>query len=148
MPDKINTVVVVEIKGDPIVTAPPAAGELAKVSSRKSEDAKNILDGDRITRWVAGEGEREATIEVTLDKPTTISCFIVDEPWHPWDNKTQSLKFQYKSGKNWKQIVQARTADIGHVENFRPVKAKQFRMIIENKDTEPILLELQLYGPE
>ncbi len=150
VPDKISTVVVVEFSGEPQVSTPPVAGRQAVVSSQKSdvEGAGNLLDGDRLTRWTAANGERRASVEVDLKKPMAISCFIVDEPWHPWDNKHQALQLQYKDGNDWKTVAQAKTGGTGHTEKFSPVTAQQFRLLIENPDAEPALLEWQLYGPE
>lgn len=149
-PDKINTVVVVEFEGDPAVTPSPVAGKQATVSSQKSEDkgSKNLLDGNRLTRWEAATGERKATMEVNLGKPTPISCLIVDEPWHPWENKTQNIELQYKEGEEWKSVVKNTTRGIGFIENFKPVTAQHFRLLVDNKETEPTLLEWQMYSPE
>ena len=149
-PDKINTVVVVEFEGEPIITPSPLKGKKAVASSQKSEKegSKNLLDGDRLTRWQAADGDKKATIEVDLEKPTAISSFIADEPWHPWDNKKQSLMLQYKQGQEWKTIFNVTSNGVGHVENFKPVTARYFRLIVENKNEAPALTEWQLYGPE
>lgn len=149
-PDTINTVVVVEFTGEPIVAPSPTARKQVTASSQKSESsgAKNVTDNDRLTRWEAGKGERKATLEMNLEKPMTIATIIVDEPWHPWDNKKQQLVLQYKSGKEWKNAVETTTTGVGHVRNFTPVTAQYFRLVIENKDAEPALLEWQMYGPE
>ncbi|MCW3091807.1 MAG: Alpha-L-fucosidase [Ferruginibacter sp.] len=149
-PDKINTVVAVEFEGEPLTSPMPLAGKQVVVSSQKSEaeGGKNLVDGNRLTRWEAAEGERKATIDVDLQKPATISSLIVDEPWHPWDNKKQMLTLQYKSGQDWKTIFQAATKGIGDVQNFKPVTAQYFRLVVENKDAAPTLLEWQMFGPE
>ncbi|GAC1426817.1 MAG: hypothetical protein NVS9B7_29420 [Flavisolibacter sp.] len=148
--DKINTVVAVEFMGEPVVKPDPMAGLKATASSQKSEslDVKNLTDGNRLTRWEAAKGERSATLEIDLKKPTIISTLIVDEPWHPWDNKKQKLVLQYKSGNAWKTAVETTTTGIGLSQKFNPVIAQIFRLIVENKDVEPALLEWQLYSPE
>ena len=149
-PDTMNTVVVVEFNGEPIVKPKPTAGLQAIVSSQKSETlgAKNLLDGDRLTRWEAAGGERSASLEIDLKKPTTISTLILDEPWHPWDNRKQKLVLQYREGNEWKNALQTASNGIGLTEKFKPVRAQKFRLLIENKDAEPALSEWQLYGPE
>jgi len=149
-PDKINTVVVVEFEGEPVTSPSPMLGKQATASSQKSETegSKNLLDGNRLTRWVAAENERKAVIEVDLKALTSIATSIVDEPWHPWDDKKQGLTLQYKSGEEWKTVFQATTGGIGHVQNFKPVTAQYFRLVVENKDAAPSLLEWQMYGPE
>ncbi|MBC7889208.1 MAG: alpha-L-fucosidase [Ferruginibacter sp.] len=149
-PDKINTVVVVEFEGEPVISPSPMVGRQAIASSQKSESegSKNLLDGNRLTRWTAADDQRKATIEVDFKKPIPISTFIVDEPWHPWDQKKQNLTLQYKAGADWKTIFNITTAGIGYVENFKPVTAQYFRLTVENKETAPTLLEWQMYGPE
>jgi alpha-L-fucosidase len=150
VPDTINTVVVIEFSGEPIIKPSPTAGKEIVVSSQNSYTygGKNLLDGDRLTQWEAAKGERNATIEINLQIPTSISTLIVDEPWHPWDNKMQKLVLQYKLGNEWKTIVETATKGTGLVQKFKPVIAQIFRMKIENKDGEPTLSEWQLYGPE
>lgn len=149
-PDTINTVVVLEFSGEPMVKPDPTAGMQAIASSQKSDasGAKNLLDGNRLTRWEAAAGERAATIDIDLKKPTAISTLIVDEPWHPWDNRKQKLVLQYKAGNEWKTAVEATTGGIGLSQKFNPVTAQQFRLMIENSDIEPTLSEWQLYSPE
>lgn len=149
-PDTINTVVVVEFNGEPIVQPDPMVGLQPTVSSQKSETSagKNLTDGNRLTRWDAAAGEKSATLEIDLKKPTTIATLVVDEPWHPWDNKQQKLVLQYKEGNNWKTAVETTTAGIGLSQKFKPVTAQVFRLLLENKDVEPALLEWQLYRPE
>lgn len=150
VPDTINTVVVIEFDGEPIIKPNPIRGKEVVVSSQNSytSSGKNLSDGDRLTQWEAAKGERNATIEINLQKPTSISTLIVDEPWHPWDNKKQKLVLQYKLGNEWKTIVETTTKGTGLIQKFKPVTAQVFRMKIENKDVEPTLSEWQLYGPE
>lgn len=149
-PDTINTVVVVEFTGEPHIRPYPTAGKQAVVSSQKPETAggKNLFDGDRLTLWEAAKGEHKAVLEVNLDKPTAVSSLVVDEPWHPWDNKKQQLVLQYKTGNEWKTVMEATTGGSGYVANFKAVTAQYFRLLVENNTQEPTLSEWQLYGPE
>ncbi|MEO6454460.1 MAG: alpha-L-fucosidase [Ginsengibacter sp.] len=148
-PDTINTVVAVEFEGEPVISRPPMEGKAIVVSSEsENEGSKNLTDGNRLTRWVAAKGQRKASAEVDLKKPVPISTLIVDEPWHPWDNKKQHLTLQYKSGAEWKTILDATTKGIGDIQSFKPVTAQYFRLMIENEVEEPVLLEWQIFGPE
>lgn len=150
VPDSINTVVVVEFKGEPVVSPSLMEGIEAVVSSQNSasEGARNLTDGNRLTRWTAANTERNATATVDFKKPVVISTVVFDEPWYPWNNKKQKLTLQYKTGTIWKTIVEKTTKGIGGKENFKPVMAQYFRLLIENKDEAPSLLEWQMYGPE
>ena len=149
-PDPVNTVVVVEFASEPQVGAPPMAGKTATASSQLSakEGPASLLDGDRRTRWTAAKGERRATVAVNLGRPTRISCFIVDEPWHPWENKPQQLQLQYKQGDECKTATDVKSGGTGHLAKFSPVTAREFRLVIANAATEPSLSEWQLFGPE
>ena len=150
IPDTINTVVVVEFPGEPVVAPSPVAGKLVVASSQKSAStaATNVLDGDRQTQWEAAKGEKSGILDLDLSKPYTISTLIIDEPWHPWENKKQQIVLQSKAGNEWVTIVKGTSGGSGYVQNFKPVTAQQFRVLIENNNTEPVILEWQLYGPE
>ncbi len=150
MPDTINTVVVVEFAGEPSVAPPIMAGKQISASSQKSAAtaAENVLDGSRETVWTAAKGERSGTLEINLQKPATITTLIADEPWHLWEGKKQQFTLQYKSGVGWLTAVEGVSNGTGFVKNFKPVTSQYFRLLIENKGEEPVVLEWQLYGPE
>lgn len=150
VPDKINTVVVVEFVGEPKIKPYPTEGKTVSVSSQKIEDptGKILVDGDRQTRWEAAKGEHTATMQVDLGKPTAISTVLIDEPWHLWENKKQNITLQYMQGNEWKTAYEATTNGTGHTGTFKPVIAQHFRLTIENKTQEPTISEWQLYGPE
>ncbi len=149
-PDAVSTVVVMEFVGEPLVAASPVKGKDIIASSQKSETMKpqNLLDGDRQTRWEAASGQQEAVLEINLAKPVDISTVIADEPWHPWENKKQQFTLQYKKGNEWITVVDGVSGGSGFVQNFKPVKAQYFRLLVSNKEMAPVLLEWQLYGPE
>lgn len=148
--DSINTVVVVAFEGEPAIIPSPMEGVEAVVSSENSatEGAKNLTDGNRLTRWTAAKEERNASAIVHFKKPVSISSLIVDEPWNPWDQKKQNITLQYKSGEIWKTVITVTTKGIGDQKIFKPVTAEYFRLLIENKVEAPSLLEWQMYGPE
>jgi hypothetical protein len=125
-------------------------GKQITASSQKGENVtpQNLLDADRQTRWEAAKGEHTATLEIDLGRPFTISTVIADEPWHPWENKKQKFVLQYRLNDEWINVLEGTSAGSGFVKNFKPVTARQFRLFVENKEGEPVLLEWQLYGPE
>jgi alpha-L-fucosidase len=134
MPDTLNTVVVVEFAGEPKVAASPVKGKNIESSSQmEGSPAKNLLDGNRLTGWKAAKGERSAILNIDMEQPIAISTLIV---------------LQYKDGDDWKVITEITTGGVGGTKDFKSIKARYFRLMIDNKDTEPELLEWQLYGPE
>jgi alpha-L-fucosidase len=149
-PDTINTIVVVEFTGEPQVLPLPMQGKVATVTSQKSpaEKPENITDQDRRTRWEAAKGEYKATIEINLGMPVAIGSFSVDEPWHPWDNRSQHMELQYQHNNEWKTITTFKTNGTGQLLTIKPVMAQRFRLVIANEGVEPALLDWQLYRPE
>ena len=85
---------------------------------------------------------------VNFKKPVTVASLIVDEPWKPWSNRKQTITLQYMEGKIWKNVLTMTTNGVGDKQQFRPVTSSQFRLLIQNKDEAPTLLEWQMYGAE
>ncbi len=147
--DSIDAVVVVEFDGEPMIAAPVFGGKKITASSTADNTSpQNLLDADRKTKWQAAKGERSGVLEIDLGKPVSISSLIADEPWHLWEARKQKITLQYQSGNEWKTAVEGTSNGTGFVKNFTPVTGQHFRLLIENKDTEPVLLEWQMYGPE
>lgn len=148
--DPISTVIVIEFFGEPKVKPYPTVNAKVTVSSQKLADrGGNILiDGLRQTQWEAAKGERKATLEMALAKPTLISTLVIDEPWHPWENKKQDLLLEYKAGENWIKIYEGKSNGAGHQTTFKPVLTQYFRLSLKNPVTEPTLSEWHFYGPE
>ncbi|GGH03829.1 alpha-L-fucosidase [Mucilaginibacter phyllosphaerae] len=149
-PDKNNTVVVLQFTGEPQAALSPVIGKQVVVSSQKdaANAGRNAVDANRLTRWQAAKGDHKGKLDVNLEKPALISTMILDEPWHPWENKKQQLELQYKQGDTWVSILKTVTGGSGSVVNFKPVTGQYFRLLIENQAMEPVVCEWQLYGPE
>jgi len=144
-PDKIASVVVVELNGAPKVLPLPAAGKTATASSEKEgTSAKNLFDGNPKNSWQPKPDDQEKWAEVDLGETISIGAFSVVEPWYPWDNKGQKLEIQYKSGDKWLVALALKTNGTGHTASFPSVSARYFRLkIVEAK--EPTLNEWILY---
>jgi alpha-L-fucosidase len=149
LPDTINTVVVLEFIGEPNVAPSPVAGKIITASSEQPDaGAQNLLDGNRLTKWEATKGQKDAVLEIDLAGNFEISTLIVDEPWHPWEDKKQDIILEYKRGNTWLPVVKMTTGGIGLIKNFTPISARYFRLTVHNGQTPPTLLEWQLYGAE
>ncbi|WP_165501236.1 alpha-L-fucosidase [Pedobacter psychrodurus] len=149
LPDTINTVVVLEFIGEPDVAPSPVKGKNITASSEQpGANAKNLLDANRLTKWEAAKGQKDAILEIDLARNFNISTLIIDEPWHPWEDKKQEITLEYKKGEAWLPVVKTTTGGIGFTKNFEPVTARYFRLNLHNGQTQPTLLEWQLYGPE
>lgn len=150
VPDKVNTVVVVEFEGEPKVFSLPMTEAKAKVSSQfqTKHKASNIIDQDRRTAWKAGKGEHTASVRVDLGKPMEIGAVSIDEPWAPWTNRSQDIKLQYQESGEWKTILELTTKGTTLIEKIKPVTAQHFRLVVSNKTGEPELLGWQLFRAE
>lgn len=148
-PDKIASVMVVELKDAPKVLPLPVAGKSLKASSEKEGTlAQNLTDGNPKNKWQPKEGDSQKLVEVDLGEEIAIGAFSVVEPWHPWDNKGQKIEIQYKSSTNkWNVAHAVTTNGTGHTASFPPVTARYFRLkIVEAK--EPTLNEWILFRPD
>ena len=135
-PDKIASVVVVELDSAPEVLPLPSAGKPAKASSEKEgTSAKNLFDGNPKNKWQPTADDKDKWVEVDLGEETAIGAFSVVEPWHPWENKGQKIEIQYKSGEKWAVALAVTTSGSGHTASFPPVTSRYFRLkIVEAKD--------------
>lgn len=148
-PDKIASVVAVEFEGEPAVMPVPSQG--AKVSAPTTADGSNtgfITDGDPKNRWQAAAGEKSATIEIDLGKPAAIQCISLVEPWHPWDGIKQNIELYSQEGNEWKLVTKAQTEGSGLTQNFPPVTAQKFKMVIQNEKQAPSINEAILFRAE
>jgi len=135
-PDKIASVVVVELNSAPEVLPLPSAGKPATASSEKEgTSAKNLFDGNPKDKWQPTSEDKDKWVEVDLGEETAIGAFSIVEPWHPWDNKGQKIEIQYKSGDKWVVAFAVTTNGTGHTASFAPVTGRYFRLkIVEAKD--------------
>jgi hypothetical protein len=148
-PDKIASVVAVEFEGTPVVQPIPSQG--AKVSATSTGEASQtnfVTDGDPKNVWRAAKDEKSATLEIELGKPATIQCLSLVEPWHPWDGIKQNIELYCQEGNEWKLVTKAQTAGSGLTQNFQPVTAQKFKIVIQNEKQAPAINEAILFRAE
>jgi alpha-L-fucosidase len=148
-PDKMASVVAIQIEGEPVVQSIPSASKMVVASS--SDDVaklRTLTDGDPKAGWKAAKGEKTATLEIDLGVPTAIQSLSLVEPWHPWSNVTQKHELQYLEGTEWKTIFKGQTEGTGLTKLFTPLMAQKFRLILENVKFEPAVNELILFRAE
>lgn len=148
-PDKVASVVAVEIDGEPVVQPIPSAGKMVVASS--SDDAskiEKINDGSPAAGWKASKGEKSATLEIDLGVTTSIQCLSLVEPWHPWSGISQKYELQYLKGTEWESIFKGQSDGTGITKLFTPVTAQKFRLLLENTIEAPAVNELILFRAE
>ena len=144
-PDKIASVVVIELNSAPEVLPLPSAAKPATASSEKEgAAAKNLFDGNPNNKWQPTAEDKDKWVEVDLGAETAIGAFSVVEPWYPWDNKGQKLEILYKSGDKWSVALAVTTNGTGHTASFAPVSARYFRLKIV-ASSEPTINEWILF---
>jgi hypothetical protein len=149
-PDPINSVVAIEIVGEPQVPPPAALNKPASAST--TLDAKHpatyAFDGDPATSWSAAEADRAGWIQVDLGRPTAIATLGVVEPNKAADKRGQTIRLQYQDGGAWKTALEQRTGGRGFTRSFPAVTARIFRLEISDAKDTPAIAEALLLGPE
>lgn len=148
-PDKIASVIAIQFEGEPAVLSVPSKGKKVSVSSSEVKNMEtNLTDGEPKTAWKAEKGEKTATLEIDLEKPATVQCLSLIEPWHPWSGIRQKHELYYLEGSEWIIIFKGETDGTGLTKSFAPVKAQKFRLILHNENEVPSLNELILFRTE
>ena len=147
-PDSIASVVVVEFEGTPQVTAPPSKGKPIKILAGGATTVTMAMtDGAPKTQWKAEKGIECAILEIDLGIETSISAVGLIEASAADGillNRKQDNELQCFDGKNWQSIINVATNGAGQLKDFAAVKARKFRLIVNNEN-EPSLAELVLY---
>ena len=147
-PDPIDSVVVLELEGEPVVAPLPSVGATAKAStSLKDNGPENALDGTAAKRWRAPEDVKSAWLEVDLGRPTAISGFGLDEP-DVWPRMKQRFTLEILEGPDWRKVAEGKTSGHGLTQAIPTVTARKFRLTMACDQGSPGVAELQLYAPE
>ncbi|MFY7867473.1 alpha-L-fucosidase [Roseateles sp.] len=148
-PDKVDSVLALEFDGEPMVLPAPSAGKRVTVSSADpSSNLRKLTDGEPSFAWKAAEGVHTAMLKIDLDEPVSIQSMAIVERWHPWDNIGQKLELQAFQQGEWTKVISDKTNGSGLRIDFAPVRAQQFRLIIENSKEAPGLNEFTLFRSE
>ena len=147
-PDAVDTVVALEIEGEPVVLSLPTVDATATASASMSgNEPANVLDGTVEKVWRAPAEFKSAWLEVRLAKPTTIGAFGFDEP-DVWPRMTQQFTLEISDGNGWHKIAEGNTIGHGFRQIITPVTTQTFRLTIKYGQGSPGIAEFQLYRPE
>jgi alpha-L-fucosidase len=147
-PDAVNSVVVLELEGEPAAQPLPTVGAQAKASAeQKGSEAMNVFDGTGAKRWRAPAAVKSATLAIELAQPTTIAGLGLDEP-DVWPRMHQSYTLEVAEGDGWRKLTEGQTDGHGVVKNLAPVTAQKFRLTMTCAKGAPGVAELQLYRAE
>ena len=147
-PDPVDSVVVLQLEGEPAVPALPTAGATVTASaSQPNHPAANVLDGTGAKRWFAPKETKDATLEIALTEASTISAYGFDEP-DVWPRMNQKFTLEAELDGTWKAIATGSTDGHGKAQNIAPVTARKFRLQLSCAAGGPGVAEFQLYRPE
>jgi alpha-L-fucosidase len=148
-PDKIASVVALEFEGTPVVQPIPSLGVKVTASSvAEGSQTSFLTDGDPKNVWRAAKGEKKATLEMDLGKAIGVQSLSLVEPWHPWDGIRQIIELYCQEGNEWKLVAKAQTEGSGLTQNFQPVTAQKFKVVIQNDKQAPAINEFILFRAE
>ncbi|MEI7901907.1 MAG: alpha-L-fucosidase, partial [bacterium] len=105
-------------------------------------EAGKAVDGDESTRWSAAPDTRNGWLEIDLGKEKKISKAVVVETSF---SGTEAFVIEYKDGDRWKPAVNGTTIAGKKTYEFKPVKARYFRLNITKANQVPTIDEFQLY---
>ncbi len=146
--DPANTVVVLQIDGEPSVPPLPTAGATITASATAGGSSPaHALDGTGDKRWLAPKDAKTAHLDLTLREPATISAFGFDEP-DVWPRMSQQFRLLAEVGGEWREIARGNTNGHGKAANIAPVTANRVRLELDCKAGGPGVAELELYRPE
>lgn len=147
-PDPHNSVIVLELDGEPAVPPLPTAGASATASAWASNTPPaNALDGSAGRVWRAPPDVKSAWLEVDLGRAVPLSGMGFDEP-DVWPRVKQRYKLELLDGETWRAVAEGSTIGHGAVRHFPTVTARKARLTVENDQGAPGVAELQLYSPE
>jgi alpha-L-fucosidase len=147
-PDAVDSVVALEIEGEPVVMPLPTAGATATASASKpGNEPANALDGTDAKMWRAPADVKSAWLEVDLGKPVAIGAFGFDSP-DVWPRLSQQFTLAIPDGDGWKNIASGSTDGHSISQAIMPATAQKFRLTMVCEKGSPGIAEIQFYRVE
>jgi alpha-L-fucosidase len=141
---EISTTVVLEIKGAVSVEAAPKI-KVSASNTYKNETSQYgpqlAFDGSDETRWATDNSTGPTWISADLGKAQTIRRVNIKEAYA---GRVQRFEFQYRDGKEWKNIFSGTKLGEQFQKQFEPVTAREFRLYILEASEGPTIGEIEL----
>ena len=141
-PDAAVSVLAVELAEQVPVQPVPSEGLPMTVDGKV---VKELSDADYKSTWTA-EGQGRRTVEIELPEAQYIQCVATVEPWQVWENPHQHYVIQALVGGEWKTLAEAEGDGTGLTLPFEPVRAKSFRLLVDNPGKEVSLRQVMLFN--
>ncbi len=147
-PDPVDSVVVLQLSGEPVVQPLPTVGATATASaSQEGSAAANVLDGTGERRWRAPLETKVASLEIDLGRSVDLNGIGCDEP-DVWPRLRQKYVVEGLGADGWIKLTEGSTEGHGFKGAFGQVKLQKVRITLECAKGAPGLAEVQLYRPE
>lgn len=152
-PDKIATVVVLELNGEAktsLKSPVPSFGKIVTASSTLEDkndkwNAKNVVDNNSKTSWRASANDTTAWLSINLGEATSVGAVALTEA----GGRSAKFTVEYKDGETWKPIVEGKNIGNGYYRQFKPIKAKEFRLNMQQSKPGGLeIKEFQLFYDE
>lgn len=129
--DATDTVVVLQLEGEPKARPLASAGATAEASvSEANFPAAQVLDRSLSRRWMAPAGTTEATLTLTLATADTIGAVAIDEP-DVWPRLRQHLRVEAETAAGtWITVGKDVTTGLGQVIALKPTLTKRLRLTL------------------
>ncbi len=147
-PDESDSVVILQLNGEPMVAPLPTVGATATASAAQPDHGpENLIDGSSDRSWVAPMGVKSASAEIDLGRKQIVAGFGFDEP-DVWPRMKQTFTMDALVGGTWQRVAEGKTEGHGSAGTFPAVTARVFRITMNCDKGAPAVAELQLYRPE
>jgi len=111
---------------------------------REKELAKeHVDDGNLDTIWAGPEASRDGWVQIDLGEDREVAAVLLDD--HSY-NRTRKFEVQAQVVGQWKTLVTGTTIGSKKYLTFAPVKARLFRLVIQEATDTPVVNEFQLFG--
>jgi len=112
---------------------------------REQELSKSHADdGDFDTIWAGADGRaRDGWVQIDLGEEREVEAAVLDD--HSY-NRTRKFAVQAQVAGEWLTLIDGTTIGSRKRETFAPVKARLFRLVIQEATDTPVVNEFQLFG--
>jgi alpha-L-fucosidase len=147
-PDKVASVIILKLGGEPLAMPIASSGKAILASSEHPDHpASYAIDGSGHEIWESVDSTGESFLQFDMGEPTMIQAIGMDEP-DRWPRYRQNIRLKAKAEGGWVEIFKARTNGHGLVRKFDPIKTTGLRLYVEREEGPPGIAEWQLYAPE
>ena len=147
-PDAANSVVVIELAGEPQAMPLASAKATATASvSKPGNGAEKVLDGTGHQRWLTPADTKEATLTLDLGQEQPVAGIGFDEP-DVWPRMKQTYRVEAQTGTTWTTLASGTTVGHGEILDVPTITTRSIRITLGAAKGGPGLAEVMVFRPE